>query len=64
MSSVSKTSGFVTDSSRSYANCFWLNFGSGRFDFSNAASVRRKFISVNPSSLRYDAMKKQLRVEA
>jgi len=28
-------------------NYFWLNFGSGRFIFPNAMSVRRKFISVN-----------------
>jgi hypothetical protein len=31
--------------------------------FRYAASLRRKFGSVNPSSLRFDAMKKQLRVE-
>jgi hypothetical protein len=31
--------------------------------FRDVGSLRRKFGSVNPSSLRFDAMKNQLRVE-
>jgi hypothetical protein len=36
--------------SRSYAKCCLLNVFAGRFTFSNAAIVRRKFTSVNKRS--------------
>src|SRR5450759_3269123 len=42
LSFVRNFRGFVVNSSRSYANYFWLKFGSGRFVFSVLVSDRRE----------------------